>query len=127
MAMCHMNVNKHSEAMIVHRDSCQLLPKNKYLFNASKLYLYKPIQLSYCFSFCATTDSHGYMMSVQDCESDNDSEIFTSKDSEVLWKEGRLNIKSATPSVIRRGLCMVRDEGNIKQIICKRQLINHCL
>jgi hypothetical protein len=50
-------------------------------------------------------------LNVQKCESNNDAETKTSKDSEVLWKEGRLDIKSATPSVIRRGLCMVRNGG----------------
>jgi hypothetical protein len=50
-------------------------------------------------------------LNLQECESNNDAETNTSKDSEVLWKEGRLSIKSATPSVIRRGLCMVRTGG----------------
>ena len=31
--------------------------------------------------------------------------------NDVIWKEGSLNKKKATPSIIRRGLCMVRNEG----------------
>ena len=29
----------------------------------------------------------------------------------VLWNEGRQKLNTASPSVIRRGLCMVRDQG----------------
>ena len=36
------------------------------------------------------------------------------KENEEFGNEGRLSIKSMTHSVIRRGLCMVRDEGNYK-------------
>ena len=35
-----------------------------------------------------------------------------SSDGEVvLWNEGRQKLNTASPSVIRRGLCMVRDQG----------------
>ena len=36
------------------------------------------------------------------------------KENEEFCNEGRLSIKSMTHSIIRRGLCMVRDEGNYK-------------
>jgi hypothetical protein len=49
----------------------------------------------------------------KDCESDTDLGS-ANKDSGDSWNEGRLSVKSVTPSVIRRGLCMVRDEGNNK-------------
>jgi hypothetical protein len=45
------------------------------------------------------------------CQLDTDLDSVT-KDSEDSWNEGRLSIKTVTPSVIKRGLCMVRDEGN---------------
>ena len=32
-------------------------------------------------------------------------------ESDILWNEGRQKLNSATPSVIRRGLCMVRNQG----------------
>ena len=55
---------------------------------------------------------------VKDCESDTNSDS-VAKDREDSWNEGRLSVKSVTPSVIRRGLCMVRDEGNTK--FCKQK------
>ena len=48
---------------------------------------------------------------VKDDESKIDKDVFPSKEVNVTLVEGRPNIKSATPSVIRRGLCMVRDKG----------------
>jgi hypothetical protein len=50
-------------------------------------------------------------MSFRELQSDCDQDPVTSKDSDVIWREGVLNIKPATPSIIRRGLCMVRNEG----------------
>ena len=54
----------------------------------------------------------------KDCESDTNSGS-VAKDREDSWNDGRLSVKSVTPSVIRRGLCMVRDEGNNK--FCKQK------
>lgn len=33
------------------------------------------------------------------------------QDEDVLWKDKQLTIKEAASSVIKRGLCMVRNEG----------------
>ena len=50
---------------------------------------------------------------VKEDESKIEKDVFPSKEINVPFLEGRPNIKSATPSVIRRGLCMVRDKGKV--------------
>lgn len=45
------------------------------------------------------------------CQLDTDLDSVTI-DSEYSCNEGRLGIKNVNPSLIRKGLCVVRDEGN---------------
>ena len=46
-----------------------------------------------------------------DEETNYDVDTLKKRDGDVLWSEKSLKIKSATPTVIRRGLCLVQQEG----------------
>ena len=58
----------------------------------------------------------------EDYESKNKDNISLS--NQVKLCEGKQTLKCATPSVIRKGLCMVRNKGN--QYLCKiSSLLNY--
>ena len=46
-----------------------------------------------------------------DEESNFDADNMKKRTGDVLWSEKTLKIKSSTPTVIRRGLCLVHEEG----------------
>ena len=50
-------------------------------------------------------------MSFQMLKSECEQDQVTPKNNDVIWKEEKPHKKNATPSIIRRGLCMVRNEG----------------
>ena len=53
------------------------------------------------------------------------TEQFKSDGGMVLWNEGRQKLYTASPSVIRRGLCMVRDQGKVLYIDFLFMVINN--
>ena len=44
--------------------------------------------------------------------SSDDKTNYSKSDDKQRWSEDRHVLKCSTPSVIRKGLCMVRDKGN---------------
>ena len=46
-----------------------------------------------------------------DEETNYDDDNMKSRAGDVLWSEKILKVKSATPTVIRRGLCLVQQDG----------------
>ena len=45
--------------------------------------------------------------------SSDDKTNYSKSDDKQRWSEDRHVLKCSTPSVIRKGLCMVRDKGNL--------------